>query len=152
MEVDLGKHTNQGTMLIDEEDYLFLLTINRIPHRTKTGYAIISNYPVKSKHKFIHRLIMERYVGRNLTDKEDIDHISGDKLDNRKENLRIVDHRTNAQNRKEHRKGKLCGCWFRKNRNKWIAEAQVRGIKHIIGSYNTEQEAHEAYLLFLNNI
>ena len=46
------------------------------------------------------------------------DHINRNKLDNRKENLRIISHLENNLNTDRIQKGK--GYCFRKDRNKWI--------------------------------
>jgi hypothetical protein len=50
-----------------------------------------------------------------------LDHINGNKIDNRLENLRLVSQRGNCQNRSVHRKGKLVGVQYRKCNSKWRA-------------------------------
>jgi len=69
-----------------------------------------------------------------------IDHINQNKKDNRIANLRKATHSENLQN-------KDCkGCYFKKANNKWVAQININGkVKHI-GCYDTEEEAHEAYL------
>lgn len=46
----------------------------------------------------LHRFIIQHHAGRLLTREEIIDHINGDTLDNRKQNLRIVTHSQNKAN------------------------------------------------------
>lgn len=49
----------------------------------------------------VHRYIMEQHLGRTLEPHEDVHHINGDKLDNRIENLRVMDH---AEHTRYHRR------------------------------------------------
>ncbi len=42
------------------------------------------------QYKLEHRLIMETALGRTLTRREEVHHLNGDKLDNRRENLVVV--------------------------------------------------------------
>lgn len=44
-----------------------------------------------------HRLVMEGILGRYLLDNEDVNHINGDKSDNRPENLAVVRHYAHYQ-------------------------------------------------------
>lgn len=76
----------------------------------------------------------------------EVDHINGDKLDNRLANLRVVTRRQNTQNRREHREGRLVGCSFSRQKGRWHARIMNQGCAHSLGLYDTEQEAHEAYL------
>ena len=78
--------------------------------------------------------------------KHEIDHINGDTLDNRIENLRDVPTRMNQSNRITHRKGKLVGCSYDKRRGLWKAKIVVRGVEHWLGYHKTEADAHAAYM------
>ncbi len=49
---------------------------------------------IEGKHVLQHRLIMETFLGRSLSSKEHVHHINGDPLDNRIENLEVLDVRT----------------------------------------------------------
>lgn len=79
----------------------------------------------------------------------DIDHIDGDKLNNRISNLRDVDRSTNLENqRKPWKKNKamLLGVSSHGSKGRFQAQIQVRGIKTYLGLYDTPELAHSAYL------
>ena len=76
---------------------------------------------------------------------KEIDHINGNKIDNRIENLRIVTRRQNQQNQKKHRAGRLVGASYRKGHDDWQSHIVIDKNKIFLGCYKTEQEAHEAY-------
>jgi len=52
------------------------------------GYRILSFG--RNNRKYEHRIVMEKFLGRKLTNKEYIHHINENRLDNRIENLKIV--------------------------------------------------------------
>lgn len=78
----------------------------------------------------------------------EVDHINGDKLDNRRENLRLVSVRQNAQNSKKHRDGHLCGTTKVKTPQvrQWKAGYKLGKKNVFIGYFLTQQEAHQAYM------
>ncbi len=55
---------------------------------------------INGKYFYLHRLIMEEYLGRKLLSSEIVHHINGDPKDNRLENLMIT---TNTEHGKIHK-------------------------------------------------
>lgn len=101
-----------------------------------------NGYVKNSKQEYLHRVIVNT---TNLY----VDHINGNTLDNRKNNLRIC---TNADNLKHrvnlpiNNTSGILGIRYRKDRNKWYAEIQSNGEKINLGSYITKEEAIRARL------
>jgi hypothetical protein len=105
------------------------------------GYRVLGiNYVVCRANRlawaFVHGALPEL----------EIDHIDGNKTNDKIENLREVTHRGNAQNGKIHRAGRLPGA--SRMRDKWRARTKINGQEVHIGIYATEQEAHFAYMRF----
>jgi hypothetical protein len=74
-----------------------------------------------------------------------VDHINGQGLDNRRENLRIITYRQNSQNRHSESTSKFPGVYRRNNR--WAATMTIEGKVTYLGTYTTEEEAFAAYKL-----
>ena len=76
-----------------------------------------------------------------------IDHINGNKSDNRIDNLRVVLANGNSQNirkpNKRNKSGYLGVIFFQ---NKWRASITINSKTRCLGDYNTPEEAHAAYL------
>lgn len=76
-----------------------------------------------------------------------IDHINGDKADNRISNLREANASENAQNQfspKSHNPTKTLGVRF--NQNGYEASIKINSKNVYLGRFSTPEEAHKAYV------
>jgi hypothetical protein len=76
-----------------------------------------------------------------------VDHINGNGLDNRRENLRICSQALNCANAKK-TKGKTSrfkGVFWNRQSKKWCAQIGNKKRNHIIGYFNSEARAAQAY-------
>lgn len=85
-----------------------------------------------------------------------VDHINGDKLDDRVENLRIVTQRANAttcfRSDRDSFTSEYVGVYWDKKMTKWQSQIQHKGVRVHLGFYNTEIEASIAYQAALSKI
>tara|TARA_R100000234_G_C4975173_1_gene168114 strand:+ start:60 stop:977 length:918 start_codon:yes stop_codon:yes gene_type:complete len=101
-------------------------------------------------HPKMHRLIMSRMLGRELSQDEIIDHINGNGLDNRRCNLRLATRSQNAYNmRKDPHKytSKYKGvCWLEKKQKWWAYVGSAHTHSRIyLGYFDCEEAAARAY-------
>lgn len=78
-----------------------------------------------------------------------IDHINGDRSDNRICNLRNVTQTENMQNLKKapiNSKSGLLGAHLFPRCKRWTARIRINGVSRRLGLFDTAQEAHEAYM------
>jgi hypothetical protein len=76
-----------------------------------------------------------------------IDHIDGDKRNNRLANLRDVARTVNMQNRKSAQSSNQSGlAGAMKNGNSWMARIRTNGDTKYLGTFPTAFQAHKAYL------
>lgn len=77
----------------------------------------------------------------------DVDHRDGARANNRWANLRGVTRSVNNQNQRRARKDNRAGLLgVSPNRRKWAASINVDGVKTHLGSFDTPEQAHAAYL------
>lgn len=99
------------------------------------------------KTHFIHRLVVEANIGP-VPPGMDVDHISGQRDDNRLANLRIATRLQNARNKV----GSRGACGYRglsyrpKQVNKWSVRMTIDGSHIQIGSFPTREAAISARL------
>lgn len=96
---------------------------------------------IDGKSYIAHRLIWLLVHGAFPT--MEIDHKNCDRSDNRLANLRLATSAQNSANLRTIRNG-LKGAY--RNGTGWSSRIQVKGQTYHLGTYPTEQEAHEAYV------
>ena len=76
----------------------------------------------------------------------EIDHINGDRTDNRIENLRVVTRSQNQHNRKgSNLTSQYKGVYWKKSNKCWVSQISYGGAKFYLGKFNDEKEAAVAY-------
>ena len=97
-----------------------------------TGYKVIE---ISGKNIMAHRLV---WVMHNGNFKGYIDHIDGNRSNNRIENLRVVNRVQNQWNRKISHNNKLGikGIRLRKDNNKFEARISINGSRLVLGSFD----------------
>jgi len=108
---------------------------------TDKGYKILNFcHEGKQKNYLIHRIIAFTFLGLDIENpKQVIDHKNRDKLDNCVSNLRLVSNQENQFNR--------CCKGYSKNGNKYKSEIKINGKNIYLGTYDTRELAHNAYLI-----
>lgn len=133
-----GREGKDKVALVDAE---YFNIVNKYRWYLKHGYAYTSVYikgskkgDKRSKCFTMHRLLM------GLPDYQ-VDHINRNRLDNRKNNLRLATHSQNCQNsiRKKSKTGYI-GVRQESN-NVYVARVWVNNEQRIIGYYRTAIEA-----------
>lgn len=134
--IPLGVNAKGGYALVSLEDAGIA---QHAWSRTKTGYA---QARINGELVLMHRLVMGR-PGQG-----EIDHINRDKVDNRRNNLRIVSHGDNMSNLPlaSNNTSGVRGVDWDANRSKWRAQIQKSGKNMHLGRFDTIEEALSARL------
>ncbi len=99
----------------------------------KIERLIKTEYSSVQERLFLHRLIAKPPLGPT-----EIDHINGDRLDNRRTNLRWATRGPQACNRSVTKNRKYTGAYFLKKDSKWIAACTKDGKTYYGNCHDTE--------------
>ena len=128
--------------LVDDEDYEWLRQWKWSAGKSPTSwYARRNGASPKRERIYLHRLILAAQPGQQ------VDHINGDGLDNRRCNLRLC---TRAQNNRNRGKGptNTSGykgvCWDKKAQ-RWRAAIWLNGKYKFLGHFDAPKDAALAY-------
>ncbi|MDR3290879.1 MAG: HNH endonuclease [Methanobrevibacter sp.] len=122
-----------GTIILDDNTYNLI--------NGKAGINLVGrnkNYPLVMKYYKGKMYQLARLIIGCPKDKF-VDHINGNSLDNRLNNLRIVTRTQNNQN-KEH-----VGCHYNKRAKKYTTAIVVNKKRIWLGTFNTREEAISTY-------
>jgi hypothetical protein len=124
------------------------------PSIATTGYyyvGLCKNGKVKKISN--HRLVAEAFID-NPYNKQYVDHVNNDKLDNSVENLRWATNQENGRNAtlsSKNTSGIKGVCWY-KPYSKWCARIMINGKNKNIGYYTSIEEAKKARQEYANEI
>jgi hypothetical protein len=103
---------------------------------------------VKANNKtyLIHRLIWALHHD-HIQSNAEVDHIDNNPLNNNTNNLRLATRSKNQRNRLKQKTNTsgFKGVNFRRDSNRWRARIAVNDKRIQLGSFDTPEEAHEAY-------
>ncbi len=88
---ELSTNWKGGRIVSKRDGYVLVVAPDGHPYAKSGGGGN------KGKYILEHRLVMEGILGRYLLPDEDVNHINGDKGDNRPENLSVVRHYAHYQ-------------------------------------------------------
>lgn len=132
---------------VSEEDFEYL---NQWKWSSVSGYISRQGKrpppPAKRPRIYMHRAVMERMLGDSIPAGYEIDHINGDRANNKRENLRLATRSQNAANTRNYKglspyKGVS---WFAP-RGYWRATIRLNGKQRTLGYYDTEEKAARAH-------
>jgi len=135
--------------LITLVDDLDLPLLQEYTWHSMTGSSISTHYAVrhiKKERKSIAILMHREILG--LQKGGFCDHINGNGLDNRRENLRQATHSQNMRNSRKNKQetsSKYKGVYREKRDKRWRANITVDGKKIKLGSFHIEKDAAIAY-------
>lgn len=128
--------------IVDDEDFIYLNEWNW--NINSRGYAV-------RKFRNNERRV-QRYMHRDIlkpSTSQDVDHINGEKLDNRRENIRACSHTENMRNSKKPKSG-LTSMFkgviaYKGGKNKFRAVIRANGKAKHLGLFENECDAARAY-------
>lgn len=140
MEIPVKNTKNNEKVLCSVEDYDKLMKYTWSVNSDTYCVTRIDGKTVR-----LHRFILE-------ADKQKmVDHINSNRLDNRRENLRITDSQGNGEN-KQKRKGtssRYVGVSKIKSNSKFKSKIRFKGKEIHLGTFDLEESAAEAYDLYI---
>jgi hypothetical protein len=140
----------KDTFIVDDVGRLFFKEKRRgrRPGVEAGGLSLLGyrSVCVNQKKYLCHRIVFA--LTHNRWPELDIDHINGDGLDNRPENLREATKSQNLQNRGKPSQNTTGwkGVYFDKSRRLWCAEITCNNVKHYLGRFEELEMAGYAYI------
>jgi isochorismate hydrolase len=140
-------YLTQGKVaIIDDEDFEKISKKKWHAQRIGALYYACSRFTEHGRHTHIK---MHHFLFGKPQKDMFCDHINGNGLDNRRENIRITTNRGNQLNRhtvlSDQYSSRYPGVSWHKKSKKWQSQIQIEGVKFYIGCFATEKDAFDAY-------
>lgn len=119
-------------------------------HRWHLGERYVERSPPRPRTTTAKIRLHREVLGLKPGDAREGDHISGDRLDNRRSNLRITTHAENGQNvaKQPGRSSRYRGVAWHKKSGRWQARGRRDGRPVHIALFDDEEEAADAARAF----
>jgi hypothetical protein len=143
-----GKHAGKYVVVVDSVDAELAELSWCVRVDKNTQYASRAIWKDgKRRTEYLHREVLKRKLERDLLPTEGVDHIDGDGLNNRRDNLRVATHAQNLRNRGKNKNNKsgYKGVYWHKATKKWKAQIKVNGKEKYLGLFDNPEDAHKAY-------
>lgn len=142
---------NGLTTLVSQEDAAALASTPWF--QTKRGYVVTAGSGKPRRQVRMHRLVMERKIGRKLSPKELVDHKDRNPGNNRRGNLRLASPSQNNANRAGRSRSGHKGVTHEPYSNRWVAQISTgAGGTVVLGRYTDKAEAAWTYDQFASQI
>lgn len=144
-----GKHAGKYEAIVSIED-ADLAELNWSIQSPSRNHNYVKRRIGTRKNSIVvllHHVILVRILGREIQKGEMPDHINGNGLDNRRENLRLATSAQNNMNKSKQTNNHsgYKGVVFHKQSGKWRARIYVDGKQKSLGLFATPELAHRAY-------
>lgn len=127
-------------IIIDFQDLDLIKSFNRYISINTAGYAY---FKFNNDDIFIHRLLFNLPYRYNSEDRSIVDHINGNKLDNRRENLRLCKKNMNPINCKLYKTNTSGqkGVGYLKRLGKWQSQITYQNKTYYLGVFDSFEDA-----------
>ena len=132
--------TSGDFALVDEEDLETLIETDVPWHPWRHGRNVYARRTINGVSQMMHRLLLPGALV--------VDHRNGNGLDNRRSNIRAVDHAANARNKRVRidNKSGFRGVTQRASRKGWRAMITHEGKEHFLGTFEDPVVASAAWI------
>lgn len=140
------KTSNGFEVIVDDEDFESITKYSWNARKDGNTYYARRTRRKKDNYKKLEMLLLHRVI-LNAPKDLSVDHINGNGLDNRKQNLRLCCHKQNSANMNRFKGvSKFKGVTLTKNKT-WKASlgSLKYGTYKYLGTFSTEVEAARAY-------
>ena len=133
--------TRGQVAIVDERDYEELSKYRWLAEMNRGKFVAVRKEGPPNNRRTIpmSRMVIDVPLGMLP------DHINGNGLDNRRNNLRPCTHQENCCNRGKRRGGLSRFKGVSKDRNRWRAQIMACGKRQYLGLYDTEEIAAQEY-------
>lgn len=140
--------TKGKVAIVDDEDYTELINYS---WRYQNGYAARTTCRDEGKRTTV---LMHRQILSDSPKNMDIDHINGNKSDNRKSNLRIATRKQNMHNspKRKCNKSGYKGVSYDNVKKKWRSRFRYQNRELWLGYYDNKHDAARIYNFWANDL